>query len=80
MCPMCMTTVAVAAASTASGAGVLGLIALKIRALRGRRVGDQRLAMRMRTRVRKAMHGCSSTLSASTSPLEAVAQLSARSE
>jgi hypothetical protein len=34
MCPMCMTTAAVIAASSASGAGVLGLIAIKFRALR----------------------------------------------
>lgn len=34
MCPMCMTT-AIVAASGVSGAGVLGFIALKVRALRG---------------------------------------------
>jgi hypothetical protein len=37
MCPMCMTTAAVIAASTASGAGVLGFFAVKISALRRRR-------------------------------------------
>lgn len=37
MCPMCMTTAIVAAAGTASGAGVLGAIALRFRALRRRR-------------------------------------------
>jgi len=37
MCPMCMTTAAVIAASTASGAGVLGFVAVKLRALRRRR-------------------------------------------
>ena len=36
MCPMCMTSAALIAASGASGAGVLGLIALKFRALRSR--------------------------------------------
>jgi hypothetical protein len=37
MCPMCMTTAAVIAASSASGAGVLGFIAFKFRTLRARR-------------------------------------------
>jgi hypothetical protein len=37
MCPMCMTTAAVVAASTASGAGVLGFVAVKFRSLRRRR-------------------------------------------
>jgi len=36
MCPLCMTTAVIAAAGTASGAGVLGVIALKVRALRRR--------------------------------------------
>lgn len=38
MCPMCMTTAAVIAASTASGAGILGFIAVKLRALKHRRL------------------------------------------
>lgn len=33
MCPMCMTTAAIVAASSASGAGVLGFVALKLRGL-----------------------------------------------
>jgi hypothetical protein len=37
MCPMCLTTAAVVAASTASGAGVLGFVAIHFRALRRRR-------------------------------------------
>lgn len=35
MCPMCMTSAAIIAASSASGAGVLGYLVLKFRALRG---------------------------------------------
>jgi len=31
MCPICLTTATVVAASTTSGAGVLGLIALRVR-------------------------------------------------
>jgi len=34
MCPFCLTTATVVAASTASGAGVLGLVAVKFRAWR----------------------------------------------
>ena len=34
MCPICLTTATVVAASTTSGAGVLGLIALRFRAWR----------------------------------------------
>jgi hypothetical protein len=34
MCPMCMTTAAIVAASTTTGAGVFGFIALKWRRLR----------------------------------------------
>lgn len=34
MCPMCMTTAMIAAAGTASGAGVVGVLALKLRRLR----------------------------------------------
>lgn len=34
MCPICLTTATVVAASTTSGAGVLGLIALRLRAWR----------------------------------------------
>ena len=37
MCPMCMASAAVIVAGGASGAGVLGLIVLKVRALRRRR-------------------------------------------
>ena len=37
MCPICMTTAAVVAASTASGAGVLGFVAVKVRAVRRQR-------------------------------------------
>lgn len=36
MCPMCMASAAFIAAGGASGAGVLGLIVLKIRAMRRR--------------------------------------------
>ena len=36
MCPMCMTTAALIAAGTTSGAGLLGFVALKLRALRRR--------------------------------------------
>jgi hypothetical protein len=35
MCPMCMTSAAIIAAGSASGAGVLGYMMLKFRALRG---------------------------------------------
>jgi len=34
MCPICLTTATVVAATTTSGAGVLGLIALRFRAWR----------------------------------------------
>jgi hypothetical protein len=34
MCPLCMTTAALVAAGTASGAGVLGFAVVKFRALR----------------------------------------------
>ena len=37
MCPMCMTSAAVIAASSASGAGLLGLAVIKWRAFRHRR-------------------------------------------
>ena len=33
MCPMCITSAAIIAASSASGVGVLGFVALKIRRL-----------------------------------------------
>lgn len=39
MCPLCMTTAALVAAGTTSGAGVLGFVAVKFRALRRRRRG-----------------------------------------
>lgn len=46
MCPACLTTAALVAAGTTSGAGVLGLVAMKLRRLRRRRreaqVGDTR--------------------------------------
>ena len=35
MCPLCMTNVALVVAGAASGAGVLGFVAVKVRALRG---------------------------------------------
>ena len=34
MCPICLTTATVVAASTTSGAGVLGLVAVRARAWR----------------------------------------------
>ena len=34
MCPICLTTATVVAASTTSGVGVLGLLATRFRALR----------------------------------------------
>jgi hypothetical protein len=37
MCPLCLTTATVIAASTTSGVGVLGLVALKLRAWRRQR-------------------------------------------
>jgi len=37
MCPICLTTATVVAASTTSGAGVLGLLALRFRAWRQQR-------------------------------------------
>jgi len=37
MCPLCMTNVALAVAGATSGAGVLGFVAVKIRALRRHR-------------------------------------------
>jgi len=37
MCPACMTTAALVAASTASGAGVLGFVVVKVRNLRRQR-------------------------------------------
>jgi hypothetical protein len=40
MCPICLTTATVVAASTTSGAGVLGLIALRFRALLRRRSAE----------------------------------------
>lgn len=38
MCPICLTTATVVAASSTSGAGVLGFIAVRIRAWRRRRL------------------------------------------
>lgn len=37
MCPLCMTSAAVIAAGSASGAGVLGFIVMKVRAMRRHR-------------------------------------------
>lgn len=34
MCPMCMTSAAIIAAGGASGAGILGLLVVKLRSLR----------------------------------------------
>jgi hypothetical protein len=38
MCPICLTTATVDAASSTSGAGVLGFITVRIRAWRRRRL------------------------------------------
>ena len=37
MCPICMTNVALAVAGATSGTGVLGFVAVKVRALRRHR-------------------------------------------
>jgi hypothetical protein len=37
MCPLCLTTATVVAASTTSGVGVLGLLVVKLRAWRRQR-------------------------------------------
>lgn len=37
MCPVCMTNAALVVAGATSGAGVLGLVAVKVRALRRHR-------------------------------------------
>jgi hypothetical protein len=37
MCPLCMTNVALVVAGATSGAGVLGYVAVKVRALRRNR-------------------------------------------
>ena len=37
MCPVCVTNAAVVVAGAASGAGVLGFVVVKVRALRRRR-------------------------------------------
>jgi len=37
MCPLCMTNVAVVVAGATSGAGMLGYVAVKVRALRRHR-------------------------------------------
>jgi hypothetical protein len=37
MCPLCMTNAALVVAGAASSAGVLGFVAVKVRALRRRR-------------------------------------------
>jgi hypothetical protein len=41
MCPMCMTSAALIAASGASGAGVLGFVALKFKAMRRPRHNEE---------------------------------------
>lgn len=37
MCPLCMTNIALVVAGATSGAGVLGFVAVKVRALRRHR-------------------------------------------
>ena len=44
MCPICLTTATVVAASTSTGAGVLGLVAVKFRAWRWLRSAGKRPA------------------------------------
>lgn len=39
MCPLCMTNAALVVAGVASGAGVIGLVTVKVRALRRHRRG-----------------------------------------
>lgn len=41
MCPLCMTNVALVVAGATSGAGVVGFVAVKVRALR-RQLREQR--------------------------------------
>jgi hypothetical protein len=41
MCPLCMTNAALVLAGATSGAGVLGFVAVKVRALRRYRQGRQ---------------------------------------
>lgn len=41
MCPFCLTTASVVAASSISGAGVLGFIVVRFRALRRRLSADR---------------------------------------
>ena len=45
MCPMCMTNLALVAAGATSGAGVLGFVAVKVRALRRHRREARRAQM-----------------------------------
>jgi hypothetical protein len=42
MCPLCMTNAALVIAGATSGAGVLGLVAVKVRALRRHRRKNNR--------------------------------------
>jgi hypothetical protein len=41
MCPFCLTTASIVAASTVSGAGALGFIVVRFRALRRRLAADR---------------------------------------
>jgi hypothetical protein len=50
MCPLCMTNAALVVAGATSSAGVLGLVAVRLRSLRRRR-REPRTAKRIRTRV-----------------------------
>ena len=50
MCPICLTTATVVAASTTSGAGVLGFVAVKFRAWRWLRSAGKRQAQGGRIR------------------------------
>ena len=49
MCPLCMTNAAVVVAGAASGAGVLGLVAVKVRAFRRRRREPRRARLDSKT-------------------------------
>lgn len=50
MCPMCVTTAMIAAASTASGAGVISVLAMKMRGWRGKESPRQRSSSEKSTR------------------------------
>jgi hypothetical protein len=49
MCPICMTNAVLVVAGTASGAGVLGFVAVKVRVLRRHR-RERRIAQRDSTK------------------------------